>query len=450
MKNRLPPHNETAEINVLGALLIDPLAHATVAHVLSATDFYVHKNRFVYEAIDAAAHDGGVDFVTVADRLEATGKLETVGGSAYLTHLVANTESAMYVERHAKIVHDCATRRALILAAGNIVESAWQMEETIETVQAQSETALMSTRAEMSEHRAAAAEMAGMVYDKIEQWQTTPLAPGQTRGLATGIRAVDNALGGLEPAVYIVAARPSMGKTAMVLQMIEGIAGRGQRCLLFTLEMSTEQVGMRMATSLARVELEALRRGRAGAEAYPPLMEALGIISEWPLTIVDRSIVRPGDVLAEIRRQQIEHGDLAAVFVDGLWLMTPTRQRENRTQSLGATSREMKQVQRETNVPLVMVHQLNRSVEQRNDKRPLLSDLRNTGDIEQDADVVLMLYRDGYYNPGSERAHIAEVWVRKNRLGGQAGICGEMFWDGPHIRFVELAPCAGDSQPHVN
>jgi len=444
MKRQLPPHNERAERNVVGALLIDPLAHISVSPILSATDFYIAKNGILYDVIDEAAHNGGVDVVTVANILDAGQKLEQIGGMAYLTELIGETVDVTHVERHAEIVRECSTRRSLIRAATAIAQSAWKMDTNIDDVQSRAQEAVMGTRLDTSNGRTTASDMAQAGFDCIENWHNNPLLPGQTRGLATGIRAIDKALGGLESAVYIIAGRPSMGKTAMILQMIEGIAGRDKRCLLFTLEMSVEQVTMRMATSLAEVELETLKQGRAGDGAFPPLMNALGLMSEWPLTIIDRAVVRPADILAEIRREQIEHGELDAVFVDGLWLMTPTRDRENRTQSLGATSREIKRVQRETNIPLVLTHQLNRGVENRNDKRPVLADLRDTGDIEQDADVVGMLYRDDYYDPDSELVNIAEFWIRKNRLGGRAGIKAEMFWKGAYMRFLEAEQRSGD------
>jgi len=436
MKQKLPPHNELAECNVLGAMLIDPLAYALVNSILEEHDFYIAKHRPIYDAIGTAASNGGVDVVTVADILQNKKSLGGAGGMDYLVGLIEETVSTASVEQHAKIVHNCAVRRALIHAATKIAQTAWKMDTDIDEVQAQAQTALLGTRTDTGKGRATAADMAQVGFDTIEKWHNNPLLPGQTRGLATGIRAIDKALGGLEPAVYIIAGRPAMGKTAMILQMVEGIAGGGKRCLLFTLEASVEQTTMRMATSLAEVELEALKQGRTGDEAFPPLMDALGIISEWPLVIIDKSTVRPADILAEIRREQIEHGNLAAVFVDGLWLLTPTRDRENRTQSLGATSREVKRIQRETNIPVVLTHQLSRAVENRADKRPILADLRDTGDIEQDADVVGMLYRDDWYNPGSELANIAELWVRKNRFG-RAGVKAEMFWRGKYMRFLE-------------
>jgi len=233
VKKLSPPHNETAERNVLGALIIDPEAYSQVASILNASDFYIVRNRTIYEAIVTAARQGGVDYVTVANVLEAAGRLSQVGGSAYLTELVTETVSSVYAERHARIVRDYATRRGLLQVASDVAKLAWKLDEDIDTVQAQAQTALLQAKREMGiPHRVSASQMASEVYDVIEQWQTKPLLPGQTRGLATGIRALDNALGGLESGVYIVAGRPSMGKTALLLQMVEGIAGTGHRCLL--------------------------------------------------------------------------------------------------------------------------------------------------------------------------------------------------------------------------
>lgn len=439
MNRPLPPHNVEVEEALLGALLVDPAAHALTIGLVDADDFYAQRNGWMYAAIDEAARDGSADLVAVADRLEAAGHLEDVGGTARLAGLIAGCTSALHAERYARIVRDRAIRRALIGAAGEVVRVAYDLGRDTGAVQARAMGAVMDAQRDTGGHCAEAAEIAGDALDVWAEWAENPLEPGQVRGLATGMHGLDAALGGLQSGVYIVAARPSMGKSSLIRQMITGLCERGERAVLFTIEQNRRQVIDAMVCSLEQVELRRVRRGDVDDGVFPALVGRLGEVADWPLTIYDQATLRPGDVLAGVRRAQMKHGDVSAVFVDGLWLMVPTRERENRTQTLGATSREMKQVQRELDLPLVMAHQLSRSCENRADKRPLLSDLRDSGDVEQDADVVVMLYRDDYYNPESERQHIVELLIRKNRLDGPAGVCVEMFWRGAHTWFCEAA-----------
>lgn len=432
------PHSAEAEEAALGSLLIDPAAHPKVSPLLAAGDFYIQKNGWLYEAIDAAARNGGVDIVTVADHLERKEQLEDVGGMAYLTHLLNAVPSALHAEEYARMVSEYATRRRLIHAAGEVARAAYDEAADISEAQARAEGAVIGARRDGGRRQVEGAGLAQELFDRFDTWQNNPLGPGEVRGLATGIAPLDTMLGGLESGYYVVAGRPSMGKTALLLQMIEGIAGRGERCMLFTIEMSAAQVGERLATSMARVELQALKQGRAFPEEHGRVLDQVSAMADWPLTVIDQSTLRPGDVLAAVRREEMTHGPVSAVFVDGLWLMTPTRERENRTQTVGSISRELKRIQRELDVPLLVAHQLNRGVEQRADKRPLLSDLRDSGDVEQDTDVVLMLYREGQYDKDSKDANVLEIWVRKNRLGGPAGECVYRYWVGKYMRCEPL------------
>jgi len=203
--------------------------------------------------------------------------------------------------------------------------------------------------------------------------------------------------------------------------------------------MSAAQLTERIATSAAGVELQALMRNQLSSTDYGRLIEKLGPVSEWPMTVVDKAPLRPGDILSKVRELQTKHKDIEAVFVDGLWLMTPTKSQRERRDQVGSISRELKQMQRHLGLPILITHQLNRGCESRPDKRPLLSDLRETGDCEQDADVVLMIYREGYYDPDAAEAKVGEIICRKNRLGGAAGWCAKTYWHGEHMRFEPLA-----------
>lgn len=416
-------------------MLIDPLAYATVGPLLGPGDFFVSKNRLVYEAIGAAANDGGVDLLTIQDCLERAGNLETVGGAAYLTQLLNATPSAFRAEQYAKIIREYAARRRYLGAASDIAKAAYDTEADLGEVQARAESAVMGARREDGHRRADSHDLSSQVYERWHTlWET-----GQMYGIPTGLGPLDDCLGGLEPGVYVIAGRPSIGKTSVALQMASGIVSLGLRGVWFTIEMSASQVWERLATSLAGVPLKAVKEGRTTPDENQRLMDKLAEISEWPLTIFDQTTLRPGDVLAGVRQIQVEHGEVAVVFVDGLWLMTPTRERENRTQTLGGISREMKRAQGELGIPVVMMHQLSRALESRSDKRPILSDLRDSGDVEQDTDVALMLYRSGYYNLSDERANVMELWVRKNRLGGPSNEKVEMYWIGHRMQLAKMS-----------
>jgi replicative DNA helicase len=302
---------------------------------------------------------------------------------------------------------------------------------------AAAEAAIAGIRRVDGDRSGTAAEVAGVVLDQFNEWMSTPLAEGQTRGIPTGIRALDDMLGGIFPGVYILAGRPSMGKTAIMLQVVEGFCLHGKRVLLFVIEASKQQTMERMACGRANVSLQEMRQGRADGDAYIAAVQALGEIAEWPLVIVDLSRLTPADVMSYARREQM-FGTLDAVFVDGLWLMEPNQRHRDQREAIGAVSREMKRTQRELNMPVFMTHQLSRACEQRSDKRPILSDLRETGDVEQDGDVIMFLYREGYYDPNHAQAHVMEMWTRKNRLGGPSNECAKMAWVGHKMRLEPL------------
>jgi len=366
-------------------------------------------------------------------------QLKAAGGMPELMRLMNGVVTPFQVESYAATVADYALRRRAIGALSTAAKHLYDLETDAQTAHARAEGELMAVRRGGERHAVTAQQLASQLYDQMQDWMEHPLADGEVRGLPTGIRALDRLLGGLQPAQYIIAARPSMGKTAMMLQMASGIAEAGGRVVFFTIEMSAEQCGMRIASCVSQVELQQIKRGKASEHEMHRLMGTLGRIGDWPLKIIDQSTLRPGDVLSAVRREQIAHGSVVAVFVDGLWLMTPTKETGSRVQDVGSISREMKRVQRELDVPIVMAHQLNRNVEYRSDKRPLLADLRETGDVEQDADVVLMLYREGVYEPKSERANVMEILCRKNRVDGPAGTYGEAVWRGKFMRLDEMA-----------
>ena len=433
-----PIYSDETERSLLGVLLREPTTYAEISHLVRPDDFYIKRHSWIYEAIEQAARNGGISYASVADELGQAGKLDETGGKSKLIELAANVVSLIGAETYAQRIAEDAHRRRLESKARDIWKLARDTSSDIADVQSRAEGVIIDARREQLDGFSSIESVVDNELELMSKWQSEPLEPGETRGLPVGMKALDKMLGGLYPGYYLVAGRPSIGKTSLLLQMLDGLCSAGIPCLLFSIEMSAQQNVRRIACRRSGVGAETLRRGEATPEMYGDYVAELGAINDWPLVICDDSIVRPMDVLAQARRYLIERDDLGAIFIDGIWLMTPERQRENRTQTVGSISRSVKRIQRELDVPVVAAHQLSRSCEKRADKRPILSDLRDSGDLEQDADVVLMLYRDDYYNPDTEEQNIAEVWVRKNRLGGPTGEVAKFFWRGRLMAFMEL------------
>jgi replicative DNA helicase len=429
------PHNVEAEEAVLGSLLVDPkMAYVSIADILEPSYFFVQKHAWIYEAIQRLNRQGIVpDFVTLCDELERRERLERVGGAAYITHLIGAVPSALRVEAYAEIVRDAALRRRLIRAASQVVELAHDERRAIEDVQREAERAVLDARSE-GQRDHAIYDLVTAVSDEVEERLENP---AEVPGLSTGIRALDEMLGGMEPGLYILAARPSMGKTALALQIVSHVAAGGRRAMIFSLEMSGQQIAQRLIASRARVTQLDLRRGQLDQEERVRFFRASGEVSDWSLSIHTGNTT-PGSVRAKVQRQQLQ-GEVALVVVDYLGLMKPNRDAETRNLELGHLARDLLLVTKELEVPILVLHQLNRGVESRSDKRPLLSDLRESGQLEEHADVVLMLYRDGYYHQESERADIMEVWVRKNRLSGPSDTLCELYWRGEYMRCASLS-----------
>jgi len=435
-EKQLPPHDQRAEMAVVGALMIDPDAYLDIRPILEPDDFYIVKNGWVYEAMIALRdRDVPLDFVTLCEELERAGRLEEIGGSAYLAKLFNETPTSVHAKYYAKVVQRKAIRRRLIRAAARVTQLAYDEGQELDELIRTAPMAMLKAQRDET----AATDAYGLMsrlMDVASEWSANPLQPGEVRGLSTGIRPLDLATGGLESGLYLLAARPSMGKTALALQIASNIAEAGGRVLFVSLEMTEEQIGFRLTSSLARVELDKIKRGTASSEEYARWVGAMGDISTWPLVIVTGSM-SASQIRAIVQREQIT-SDVAAVFVDGFWLLSGAKRAENRNLELGAMSRELKLAADDLRVPIMAVHQLSRGVEQRADKRPMLADLRESGRLEEDADMVLMLYRDGYYDPHSPDANVMEVWIRKNRLGGPAGRCVKLFWQGRYMRCAPL------------
>ena len=410
------PHDVEAEEAVLGSLLIDPDALYRVASFLRPEDFYIQKNGWIYEAI-LALHERRepVDFVTLRNELEARGILEEVGGVAYLARLIDTVPTAIHVEAYGRIVEEAAIRRRLISAASDIAQLAYQEGQDIGEVLDRAEQSLFAiSQRRITRDLVPIQEVVRPFYDRIEYLYTHQ---GEPLGVPTGFIDLDKLLGGLQKSdLIIVAARPGVGKTSLCLSIARNAARLGKHVAIFSLEMSAEQVVQRLVSAETGIDAQRLRLGQLREEEWPLLVQATGVLSELPIFIDDTPAISALQLRTKARRIHAEYG-LDLIVVDYLQLMTSDVRVENRVQEVSYISRMLKSLARELDVPVLAVSQLSRAVEQRTDKRPVLADLRESGSLEQDADVVMFIYREEMYKPETEKQHIADIIVAKHRHG---------------------------------
>jgi len=427
IEERLPPHSLEAEEAVLGSLLIDPDALFEVSNFLRADAFYRAQNRWIYESMLALSENRvPLDIVTLIEELRRRERLEEIGGESTVINLLNAVPTSINVEAYGKMVEAAAIRRKLLLAAGSIAKLAYNEAEDINVVLDRSEHTLFS----ISEQRTTrdlqpVRDIAGAYLERMELLRERG---DEFIGIPTGFTDLDKMLSGLNKSdLIIVAARPGMGKTALEISIALNAARRyDKRVAIFNLEMSAE----------TRIDSQLLRRGELADHEWAIFLEALGRLSETRIYIDDTPSISPMQLRTKCRRLYAEHG-LDLVMIDYLQLMQAEHPTSNRVQEVSEISRELKGLARELDVPVVAAAQLSRAVESRQNKRPQLSDLRDSGSIEQDADVVMFIYRDDYYNPdNSERPNIAEVNVAKHRNGPTGAI--DLFWHGKLATFRNL------------
>ena len=417
---RMAPHSVEAEEAVLGSILIDPEAIFRVSPLLHADDFFVVKNGWVWGAL-LALHERHepIDFLTVCHELEARGQLDEIGGAAYVSRLVDVVPTAIHVEGYARIVERASLRRKLLGAASDIARFAYDEDRAggdPDDVVAQAAQFVFNTRGAVAGRNVLPlSETVSAYYDRIQYRYEHRDEP---TGIPTGLADLDRLLGGLQRSdLVIVAARPGMGKTALLTSVaLNAVQRFWQRALLFSLEMSYEQVTQRLVSQTSGINGHRLRQGQLTDEEWPFFIRATGELAQYPLWIDDTPSISTSAVRAKAIRLHAERG-LDLVLVDYVQLMTAPGRHENRTQEVSALSRSLKALARELNVPVIAAAQISRAVEQRQDKRPMLSDLRESGSIEADADVVMFIYRDEVYNAQSEFKNMAEVIVAKHRNG---------------------------------
>lgn len=440
---RIPPQNIEAEKAVLGALLTSKDAFDAVYGTVDTEDFYRDPHRVIYDALlRIYKKNKRADMILLVEELERTKKLEEVGGIAYITLLANDTSASFNVEEHARIVNEKAHLRKLIDAGNKIVGMSYEGEEEPSEIIDTAERLVLAVKG-AGKGETSFTSMGTLIADNMELIYDIARHRGSLTGIPTGFRDLDKLTNGLQRSdLILVAARPSMGKTAFTLNLAQHAAvTSGQKVAFFSLEMSKIQLANRVLASVSGISSNKLRTGQFEDKDWASLVSASQTLSEAPLFIDDTPGLTAQDMRSKLRRLKAEQGGLDLVIVDYIQLMQgrSTKSSENRQQEISEISRNLKLIAREMNVPLVALSQLSRGVESRTDKRPVLSDLRESGSLEQDADIVTFLYRDWYYASEADRAameqDITEVIIRKHRNGELGTV--KLLFDGALTRFYD-------------
>jgi len=441
---RVPPHDLDAERAVIGAMLVSEAAVSVVGESLAAEDFYSETHRVLYGAMMRLYSRGEpIDQLTLSDELRSVGEFDRIGGRQYVFRLVESVPTAANAARYAEIVRGKALLRAVIDAGSRIQQEAFaEPEDVTQALDAAEQLIYSVSNRQLKEHLAPVSELAPGALERIQRLYE---AEGEVTGVETGFEDLDRLTTGFHKSdLVVLAARPAMGKTAMALNAIWHAAGaRGLPVAIFSLEMSKEQLVQRLISQITRIRTQDLRSGNVRAEDWPKLVRGIAEVSRAPIWIDDTAGVTLMEMRAKVRRlasrlSAQDETPLSLVVVDYLQLMVGQSVRsENRQQEIAEISRGLKVLARDLDVPVLAIAQLSRAVEQRHDKRPLLSDLRDSGAIEQDADMVMFLYRDEYYNPDSDDKGIAEIIVGKHRNGPTGKV--QLAWLEQYTKFASLA-----------
>lgn len=439
MIDRVPPQNIEAEQAVLGAMMIDKEAISKATEILRENDFYRQDHRAVYQVIvDLFSKNQAVDMVTVTEALKREGKLEDVGGIQFITYLANAVPTAANVSYHAKIVEEKSLLRQLISVSTQIAGSGYEGTEDVNSLLDNAERMILGvSERKISRDFAPIKEVVMSAVDRIDELYNKK---GGITGIATGFIDFDHLTSGLQPSdLILIAARPSMGKTALVLNMAQNVAIREKKAVaFFSLEMSKEQLVQRMLCSEASIDSSRLRIGELEDNDWEKLIWAADSLSRAEIFIDDTPGITVMEMRAKARRLKVEH-NLQLIVIDYLQLMQGSGKKsgENRQQELSDISRSLKALARELNVPVIALSQLSRSVESRQVKRPMLSDLRESGALEQDADLVAFLYREDYYDKETENKNITELIIAKHRNGPVDTV--KLFFHKQFTRFANLA-----------
>lgn len=438
---RIPPHNTEAESSLLGSLLIDADAYIKIGDMVASQDFYDERHQKIFLAITSLQEKHiPLDVLTLSDQLKKTDDFEFVGGAGYIAELTNVVPTAAHIEHYAQMVASEAIRRRLLKASQDINEIGYDDKKSIQDVIEEAESKLFEVSQQHVKQDIASLEnILGESFDRIDDLHNNR---GGTRGIPTGLKDLDRILAGLHRSdLFVIASRPSMGKTALMLNIALNVAIKADQgaVLIFSLEMGKEQLVDRLLAAEAGVDAWKLRTGDGLVdEDFERLSSAMGHLAEAPIYIDDTSGITLSDMRTKARRLHHQH-PLSVIIVDYLQLMSGGARFStvaNRVQEISEISRGLKILARELNVPVVALSQLSRSVESRSPQIPQLADLRESGSIEQDADVVAFIYREEYYNPDTEKKNITDIFIKKHRNGPVGKV--EMYFDRERQRYKNL------------
>jgi len=444
MIDRVPPQNVEAEQSVLGAMMIEREAISKVSEVLRPEDFYREAHRLIYNAMaELFNKNDAVDLVTVVEVLRRDENLESAGGIAYVSALANSVPTAANVMYHARIVEEKALLRQLINTATNVAGMGYEANEEVAVIMDKAEKMIL----EVSNRKAGQefASIKNIIFDVFDKVSELYSAKGGITGLSTGFKDLDKLTSGLQPSdLILIAARPSMGKTALVLNIAQNVAVKEKQAVaFFSLEMSKEQLVQRMLCAEAPIDAQRLRIGELENNDWDKLVRAADRLAVAPIFIDDTAGITVMEMRSKARRLKIEH-DLKLIVIDYLQLMqggSGSSRSENRQQEISEISRSLKALARELKVPVIALSQLSRSVESRQVKKPMLSDLRESGSLEQDADIVCFIYREDYYEPETERKNITDIIVAKHRNGPVDSV--QLFFHKQFTKFSDLSRIPG-------
>ncbi len=447
---RVPPHSVEAEQSLLGGLLIDGRAWDDVADIVTEDDFYRNDHRLIFSAVRNLSGEGTpVDAVTIGEFLSRHAKLDDIGGMAYLGDLVSNTSGSSNIKSYAAIIRERSILRQLVQISTDIGNYAFNTEgrssSEILDLAEQKVFNIAEQGARGNKGYRAIKDLLGAVTERIDLLYHND---EDCTGLPTGFTDLDHKTSGLQPAdLVIIAGRPSMGKTSFVMNLVENAAIKSRQAVaVFSLEMPGEALVMRLLSSLGRIDQQKVRSGKLSDDDWPRLTSAMSLLGDSAIYIDDTPALSPSELRARARRIKREHGDLGLIVIDYLQLMQNPGS-ENRTNEISEISRSLKALAKELNVPVIALSQLNRGLEQRPNKRPIMSDLRESGAIEQDADLIAFIYRDEVYNEDSPDKGIAEIIIGKQRNGPIGTV--RLTFLGQYTRFENYVNQGYDSEAYA-
>ena len=434
---RIPPHSVESEQSILGSILLDKEAIITVTETIQPEDFYKEAHKIIYECMMKLNNKNEpIDLITLTEELKKQGHLEDIGGISYITSLSTIVPTTSNVKYYADIVKEKSVLRKLIKVSNDILNSGYDSSIKVEDLLEKAEKKIFDISQEKSSEDFQSINSVLMdTYDMIEKLYTNK---EDITGITTGFDDLNKKTNGLQRTdLILVAARPAMGKTAFSLNLVQNAALKGNASVaVFSLEMSKEQLVQRMLSAQSHVELKKIKTGNLDENDWPRIIDAMSVLSNANIYIDDTPGIKIGELRSKCRKLKIEKG-LDLILIDYLQLMEGDGGNESRQQEISKISRSLKIIAKELNCPVVALSQLSRAPEQRSDHRPMLSDLRESGAIEQDADIVMFLYRDEYYHPDSERKNIGEIIIAKNRHGETGSV--ELVWLGEIQKFANKA-----------